>query len=69
MTNEEMTLLADLIAKRTAPIIIKQLCEMHVDESNDLIDSREAARLLGLTPNYLRSMKDKFPHVKLGDNR
>lgn len=69
MTNEEMTLLADLIAKRTAPIVIKQLCEMHVDESNDLIDSREAARLLGLTPNYLRSMKDKFPHVKVGDNR
>ena len=51
MTQEEMTLLADLIAKRT------------------LIDSREAARLLGLTPNYLRSMKDKFPHVKVGDNR
>ena len=38
-----MTLLADLIAKRTAPIVIKQLKEMRVDESNDLIDSREAA--------------------------
>jgi len=48
MTQEEMTLLADLIAKRTAPIVIKQLKEMRVDESNDLIDSREAARLLGL---------------------
>lgn len=69
MTQEEMTLLADLIAKRTAPIVIKQLKEMRVDESNDLIDSREAARLLGLTPNYLRSMKDKFPYVKVGDNR
>ena len=69
MTQEEMTLLADLIAKRTAPIVIKQLKEMRVDESNDLIDSREAARLLGLTPNYLRSMKDKLPHVKVGDNR
>lgn len=46
MTQEEMTLLADLIAKRTAPIVIKQLKEMRVDESNDLIDSREAARLL-----------------------
>ena len=43
MTQEEMTLLADLIAKRTAPIVIKQLKEMRVDESNDLIDSREAA--------------------------
>ena len=42
MTQEEMTLLADLIAKRTAPIVIKQLKEMRVDESN----SREAARLL-----------------------
>ena len=46
MTQEEMTLLADLIAKRTAPIVIKQLKEMRVDESNDLIDSREAARQL-----------------------
>ena len=46
MTQEEMTLLADLIAKRTAPIDIKQLKEMRVDESNDLIDSREAGRLL-----------------------
>jgi hypothetical protein len=69
MTNEEMTKLAEMTARRTATIVIKQLSEMHVDESNDLIDSKEAARLLGLTPNYLRSMKDKFPHVKVGDNR
>ena len=64
MTNEEMTKLAEMTARRTATIVIKQL-----SESNDLIDSKEAARLLGLTPNYLRSMKDKFPHVKVGDNR
>ncbi len=69
MTNEEMTKLAEMTARRTATIVIKQLSEMHVGESNDLIDSKEAARLLGLTPNYLRSMKDKFPHVKVGDNR
>jgi hypothetical protein len=69
MTNEEMTKLAEMTARRTATIVIKQLSEMHVGESNDLIDSKEAARLLGLTPNYLRSMKDKFLHVKVGDNR
>lgn len=69
MTNEEMTKLAEMTARRTATIVIKQLSEMHVGESNDLIDSKEAARLHGLTPNYLRSMKDKFPHVKVGDNR
>lgn len=69
MTNEEMTKLAEMTARRTATIVIKQLSEMHVGETNDLIDSKEAARLLGLTPNYLRSMKDKFPHVKVGDNR
>ena len=69
MTNEEMTKLAEMTARRTATIVIKQLSEMHVGESNDLIDSKEAARLLGLTPNYLRSMKNKFPHVKVGDNR
>jgi hypothetical protein len=68
MDQQEMTKLAEMTAVRTASIVIKQLADMHIGESNDLIDSKEAARLLGLTPSYVRSMKDKFPHVKVGNH-
>jgi hypothetical protein len=79
MVNEEITKLIEVTARRTATIVVKQLIGMNTGGVNfvgvnssggdDLCDTREAARLLGLTPNYLRSMKDKFPHVKVGDNR
>lgn len=69
MTQEEMIKLAEMTAKRTATIVIKQLTELHVENSTDLVDSKEAARIIGVTPGYLRSMKDRFPHVKVGGNR
>ena len=34
-----------------------------------MVDSKEAARMLGISSNYLRSIKDRFPHVKVGDNK
>ena len=79
MMKEEIAKLIEVTARRTATIVVKQLVGGNTGGMNfvgvnssgcdDLCDTREAARLLGLTPNYLRSMKDKFPHVKVGDNR
>ena len=64
-----MTQLAEMTAKRTATIVLKQLVGMNFGSSDDLCDSKEAARILGVSPGYLRSMKDKFPHVKVGGNQ
>ena len=69
MTQEELTQLAEMTAKRTATIVLKQLVGMNFGGGDDLCDSKEAARILGVSPGYLRSMKDKFPHVKVGGNR
>jgi hypothetical protein len=56
------------LAGMTASLVLKGLQKEksldHTDE--DYIDSKEAAALLGLTPNYLRSQKDKYPHIKVG---
>ena len=67
MTTQEMEKFVELCAKRTAHIVVKQLQELHYSEANEMVDSREAAQILGITPNYLRSIKDRFPHVKVGD--
>ena len=58
------------IAEITASLVLEGLKGQIPTESKDdeYIDSKEAARLLGLTPNYLRAQKDRFPHIKVGNN-
>ena len=71
MKKEEMVRLTNMIAERTADIVIERLngsTATKVDD-DEYVDSKEAARILDVTPRYLCSMKDKFPHVKVGDNR
>jgi len=74
MKKDEMEKLAEKIAQRAANIMLEKLTgkykvEIPGVDNDEYVDSKEAARMLGLTPNYLRTMKDKFPHVKVGDNR
>jgi len=73
MKKEELEKLVEKIAQRTANIVMEQLkgnCQMQIPgiDPDEYVDSKEAARMLGLTPNYLRTMKEKFPHIKVGDN-
>lgn len=68
-----MTKMAEMIARRTATIVIEKLTgkgqvQISTVDGDEYVDSKEAARILGLTPNYLRTMKDKFPHIKVGSN-
>ena len=71
MTKEQLQQLAEMTAERTAAIVLKKIeskmAHQQVPE-NDLVDTAEAARLLGISPAYMRIIKDRFPHVKLGDS-
>lgn len=69
MEKKELNLLAEILAKKTADIVMERLQELHYPEANEMVDSKEAARMLGISSNYLRSIKDRFPHVKVGDNK
>lgn len=69
MDKKELNQLADMLAKKTADIVIKQLQEFHYPEASEMVDSNEAAKILGISSNYLRTIKDRFPHVKVGDNK
>ena len=69
MKKEEMERLTDMVAKKTASIVMELLKGEGLDSKKDdeYVDAQEAAQLLGVTPNYLRSMKNKFPHIKVGN--
>ena len=36
---------------------------------HDLLSTKEAAALLGISPSRVRAIKDRLPHVKVGDDK
>ena len=70
MKIEDMKKLTEMIAQRTADIVMERIsCSAFPKENEDeYVSSEEAANILGVTPSYLRSMKNKFPHKKVGNH-
>ena len=70
MKKEEMVRLTNMIAERTADIVMERLNGSTANKVDDdeYVDSKEAARILDVTPRYLCSMKHKFPHKKVGNH-
>lgn len=66
MEKEEMKELVALIAKTTTQMVVTQLRSMRELSDTEYVDTREAARILGVSPAYLRQVKEKYPHVKGG---
>lgn len=65
MDKEEMNVLATLVADQ----VIKKLQGVrHLSEA-EYVNAEEAARILGVSANYLRQTKDKYPHIKAGDKK
>ena len=51
------------IASKTATIVIGKLRKDNTTEK-DMVTSAEAARILGISQSYLRTIKDNFRYVK-----
>ena len=69
MKKEEMQELVRQIAETTTKMVITQLRSMRELSESEMVDTREAARILGVSPAYLRQIKDKFPHKKSGSTQ
>lgn len=68
MGKKELENLVTLIAQRTTDMVVEKLRgDMRGQADTEYVNSKEAARILGVTPNYLRQVKDKYPHIKAGD--
>ena len=65
MDKQEMTVLAALVAEE----VVKKLRGVRNLTEAEYVDANEAARILGVSPNYLRQIKDRYPHMKAGDRK
>lgn len=58
----------DDVSKKVALLVSKQL-KKEAKKDPELVSTEEAARILNITPDRLRHTKEKYPHVKQGENK
>ena len=66
MKEKELKKLASEIAKNVVELLRQDDRKLPA-EKDELVCSAEAARILNISPAYLRQIKDKLPHVKRGE--
>lgn len=65
MKNSEMQHFAKIVASE----VVKALKGNRSKVESEYVDTEEAARILGMSPTYLRSVKDRYPHIKVGNTK
>ena len=55
------------IAAKTASIILRKMKE-DKEPPTEMVSVKEAARILNISENHMRRIKDHFPHIKNGNN-
>jgi len=65
MDKNELYFLAD----KVADLVVKKLKSVRNLSETEYVDTEEAARILGVSANYLRQVKDRYPHLKAGDRK
>lgn len=68
LSPKSIARLADALAPRVAKIIKNEVMKPMEDANQEWISTKEAALILGMTQGNLRRCKDKYPHIKNGDN-
>ena len=55
---------------KTIEKLARRVVEIQKERTNEkeLITTMEAAKILRVSPDRMRHLKNKFPHVKVGDN-
>lgn len=65
MDKNELNFLADQVAD----LVVKKLKSVRSLSETEYVDTEEAARILGVSANYLRQVKDRYPHLKAGNRK
>ena len=63
---DEKTL--NILANKIANIVVRKLRNQGADDVR-LIPCAEAAKRLGITPDWMRKIKDNFSYIKRGDGK
>lgn len=57
----------DDVARKVAHMVWKSI-KKDMEKEPEMVTTEEAAKILGISANHLRRIKDRFPHVKAGEN-
>lgn len=56
------------IATKTANILLRKMKE-DKEPPTEMVSVKEAARILNISENHMRRIKNQFPHIKNGENQ
>lgn len=69
MTKKELEGVLDAFADKVVERVVAQLKGTPKDEKPEMVGAPEAAKILGISRNYLLTIKDRFNYIKVGENK
>ncbi len=69
MKKHELDMLADILSEKVIDKMMKRMGKIQFDAQDEMVDSKEAAKMIGVCPAYMRQLKDRIPHVKVGQHK
>ena len=58
----------DDVARKVAYLVRKDM-QKELAKEPEMVSTEDAAKILSITPRRLRELKDRFPHIKSGENK
>ena len=68
LSNKQIQQIADKAAQKTAKLVLRHLKAGQKTEPL-LVSVKEAARILGVSVDHMRKLKDEYPYIRRGDNQ
>lgn len=69
MTKKELESILDAYVDKVVERVVAQLKGTPKEEKPEMVGAPEAAKILGISRNYLLSIKDRFNYIKVGENQ
>ncbi len=68
MNKQEINTLAEILSEKVADKVMNRISGIST-APDEMVDSKEAAKMIGVCPAYMRQIKDRIPHVKVGQHK
>lgn len=68
LSKKQIQQIADMAAEKTAKLVLRRMKAEQKAEPL-LVSLKDAARILGVSVNHMRSIKDEYPHIRRGKTK
>lgn len=56
------------VSRKVAHLVYKSI-KKDMEQQPEMVSTAEAAKILSISPDRMRRIKDRFPHIKEGENQ